>query len=113
MVVTGAPPLRKIPIDEVPAVMVPSAVARRRRAWATPASGQPRGEAGRDLGAVVRPGRDDPQGGRRPLAGAGVGECLGAIGSLSPLSCVNGFALQVRVATSSVPGSPQPQQRLR
>src|SRR6266511_1546530 len=78
----GAPPLRKIPIDEVPAVMVPSAVARRRRAWATPASGQPRGEAGRDLGAVVRPGRDDPQGG------------------------VNGFALQVRVATSSVPGSP-------
>src|SRR6266536_1722060 len=58
LVAAGAPPLRETPIDEVPAVMVPSAVARTPRAWVTPASGQPRGEAGRDLGAVVRPGRD-------------------------------------------------------
>jgi hypothetical protein len=79
------------------------------RAWETPPGGQRPGGAGRDLGVMVRPGRNDLPVVVDTLAVARVGGAwvrLVRSPVWVPMSCVSGFALHVQVASSSVPGSP-------
>src|SRR6266702_5089764 len=57
--VPGAPPLREILIDEMTGENLRTGSRGSPRAWETPPGGQRPGGAGRDLGVMVRPGRND------------------------------------------------------
>ena len=109
IVVTGAPPLRETLIDEVPAVMVPSAAAREGHAHGYPSAGRSastgewRGWPQRSRRKVVRHGRHD---GGHPLVEVGGDGWPGALPAEWPRGCAETFrAREIQMLAGDQPSA--------